>query len=206
MNDKFFDLKKEKQDKMINGAMQVFALKGYKLASTDDMVKVAGVSKGLWFHYFVNKAGLYTFVADYCVKYLNMELSVNLASKPTDYFDILYIIEDTKASVAGIYPFVPLMIQSMENENDEEIEDITVLKIGPYIQKVKDALSEFDNSVLAEGVEREMLDMTVSYTIKGIREKAYSSGKFDSEKYLKDIHDYFSMMRKIVYKKAEEQG
>ena len=46
MNDKFFDLKKEKQDKMINGAMQVFALKGYKLASTDDMVKVAGVSKG----------------------------------------------------------------------------------------------------------------------------------------------------------------
>ena len=68
MNDKFFDLKKEKQDKMINGAMQVFALKGYKLASTDDMVKVAGVSKGLWFHYFVNKAGLYTFISDYCVK------------------------------------------------------------------------------------------------------------------------------------------
>ena len=62
MNDKFFDLKKEKQDKMINGAMQVFACKGYKNASTDDMVRDTGVSKGLWFHYFENKLGLYTFV------------------------------------------------------------------------------------------------------------------------------------------------
>ena len=113
MNDKFFDLKKEKQDKMINGAMQVFAIKGYKLASTDDMVKVAGVSKGLWFHYFVNKAGLYTFVADYCVKYLTMELSVSLANAPKDYFDILFLVEETKASIAKIYPYAPLMIQAM---------------------------------------------------------------------------------------------
>ena len=32
MNEKFFDLKKEKQDRMINGALKVFALNGYKHA------------------------------------------------------------------------------------------------------------------------------------------------------------------------------
>ena len=181
MNDKFFDLKKEKQDKMINGAMQVFALKGYKLASTDDMVKVAGVSKGLWFHYFVNKAGLYTFVADYCVKYLNMELAVNLNSTKTDYFDILYTIEETKAGISKIYPYAPLMIQAMEDENDEEIADVTRSKIEPYLEKVNEALSAFDERKLSKHVKRSMLDMTVGYTIKGIREKAYSKGEFDAE-------------------------
>ncbi len=201
MNDKFFDLKKEKQDKMINGAMQVFAIKGYKLASTDDMVKVAGVSKGLWFHYFVNKAGLYTFVADYCVKYINMELSVNLSSKPTDYFDILYMIEETKASISKIYPYAPLMIQSMLDERDEEISETTRMKIGPYTEKVKEALENFSNDVLNDDVDREILDMTVGYTVKGIMEKAYLDGVFDSEKYLTDIRNYFSMMRKIVYAK-----
>ena len=62
MNDKFFDLKKEKQDRMINGALKVFALNGYQKASTDDIVKEAEISKGLLFHYFGSKAGLYIFV------------------------------------------------------------------------------------------------------------------------------------------------
>ena len=32
MNEKFFDLKKEKQDRMINAALKVFALHGYRLS------------------------------------------------------------------------------------------------------------------------------------------------------------------------------
>ena len=38
MNEKFFDLKKEKQDRMINAALKIFAKNGYRHASTDDMV------------------------------------------------------------------------------------------------------------------------------------------------------------------------
>lgn len=200
MNDKFFDLKKDKQDKMINGAMEVFARKGYKLASTDDMVKVAGVSKGLWFHYFGNKAGLYTFVADYGVKYLNMELAVNLMSKPTDYFDILYKVEETKTQVAMLYPFIPLMIQSMEDEDDAEIKEIALQKIKPFTDKVSEAFENFSEDSLADGVSKDILDMTVRYTLKGIREKAYSEEVFDKEKYLKEVKTYFSMMKKLAIK------
>ena len=50
MNNKFFDLKKEKQDRMINAALKVFAIYGFNKASTDDIVKEAGISKGLLFH------------------------------------------------------------------------------------------------------------------------------------------------------------
>ena len=52
---------------MINAALKVFAKNGYKHASTDDIVKEAGISKGLLFHYFVSKMGLYSFLLDYSV-------------------------------------------------------------------------------------------------------------------------------------------
>ena len=199
MNDKFFDLKKEKQDKMINGAMEIFAKKGYKNASTDDMVKTAGVSKGLWFHYFENKSGLYAFVADYCVKYINMELTVDLAVGPRDYFDILYLIEDTKVRISKMYPFAPLMIQSMLSENDEEIQKCSRQRIMPYVEIVENSLEGFTDEKFSEGVTRDILDMTVSYTLKGILEKSYASGNFDSDYYLGEIQKYFEMMRAIVY-------
>ena len=58
MNEKFFDLKKEKQDRMINASLKVFAEGGYAHASTDDIVREASVSKGLLFHYFGSKLSL----------------------------------------------------------------------------------------------------------------------------------------------------
>ena len=56
MNEKFYDLKKEKQDRMINAGLRIFALNGYHHASTDEIVKEAKISKGLLFHYKPTKA------------------------------------------------------------------------------------------------------------------------------------------------------
>ena len=49
MNEKFFELKKEKQDRMINAALLVFSKYGYYHASTDEIVKEANISKGLFY-------------------------------------------------------------------------------------------------------------------------------------------------------------
>ena len=74
MNEKFFDLKKEKQDRMINAALRIFAIEGYQHGSTDDIVRDAGVSKGLLFHYFTSKLGLYSFLYDYSVRFFMLEV------------------------------------------------------------------------------------------------------------------------------------
>ena len=89
MNGKFFDLKKEKQDRMINAALKVFAQQGYHHASTDDIVREAGISKGLLFHYFGSKLGVYTFVYDYSVRYMTLELSSCVDNKCTELFSVM---------------------------------------------------------------------------------------------------------------------
>lgn len=52
---KFLNLNPEKQDRILNAALKEFAQKGYQNASTNEIVKEAGISKGLLFHYFNNK-------------------------------------------------------------------------------------------------------------------------------------------------------
>lgn len=89
MNGKFFDLKKEKQDRMINAALKIFALRGYRHASTDDIVREAAISKGLLFHYFESKLGVYDFVYDYSVRYMILELHATVDPNEKDLFGVL---------------------------------------------------------------------------------------------------------------------
>ena len=68
MNEKFFTLSPEKQARITNAALEVFARNDYKHASTDDIAAKAGISKGLLFYYFRNKQSLYLYLYDYALE------------------------------------------------------------------------------------------------------------------------------------------
>ena len=106
MNEKFFDLKRDKQDRIINAGLKVFAKHGYRHATTDDIVKEAGISKGLLFHYFTNKVGVYTFLMDYSVRFLLLELSRTVKADTTNYFELLKQMEEGKLAVLKNYPYI----------------------------------------------------------------------------------------------------
>ena len=59
MNPRFRELPEEKQLRILNAAMEVFAQNDYKKVSTDLIAAKAEVSKGLLFYYFRNKKELY---------------------------------------------------------------------------------------------------------------------------------------------------
>ncbi len=195
MNEKFFDLKKEKQDRMINGAMKVFALNGFQRASTDEMVKEAGISKGLWFHYFDNKIGLYTFVVDYAIKYMNMELSASLNADPSDFFATTYGIEEVKMLVRRSYPYVPLFLSSLNQENSPEALSAVGEYITLYRDRIRNAYEQVNRAIFAPYVNGDIFDMTVSFTMKGILEEEYAHEVFDEERYMNRIREFLEQMR-----------
>ena len=120
MNEKFFDLKKEKQDRMINAALKVFGMRGYQFASTDDIVREAGISKGLLFHYFGSKLGLYSFVYDYSVRFMSLELKAAVDDNETDFFALHKQIEAGKLQVLKNYPCMQLFLEKCNTENIKE--------------------------------------------------------------------------------------
>lgn len=68
MYSKFLELEPGKQKRIINAALKEFAQNGYEKASTNEIVKQAEISKGLLFHYFGSKKGLFLFLYDYTSK------------------------------------------------------------------------------------------------------------------------------------------
>ena len=122
MNDKFFDLKKEKQDRMINAALKIFAENGFRRASTDEMVKEAGISKGLLFHYFTSKTGLFEFVYDYSVKYITLEMTSAVNREESNYFAIRRQIEKAKAEAMKHFPYMQMFLLQAEKENSTDNE------------------------------------------------------------------------------------
>ena len=106
MNQKFFDIPKEKQDRIINAALQVFSQNGYRHAGTDEVVRRAGISKGLLFHYFESKLGLYIFLYDYAVRYMLLELAGGTEKNEKDLFALIRLIEEAAFRACRQYPYL----------------------------------------------------------------------------------------------------
>ena len=68
MNDKFFSLPEEKQQKILNAGYRVFSTNSYKKSPVREIAEAAGISKSLLFHYFRNKRELYLFLWETCAR------------------------------------------------------------------------------------------------------------------------------------------
>ena len=62
MNEKFFALPEEKQQRILNAGYRVFAQNTYKKSPVSEIAAEAGISKSLLFHYFRNKQELYLYL------------------------------------------------------------------------------------------------------------------------------------------------
>ncbi len=198
MNGKFFDLKKDKQDRMINAALKAFALSGYRHASTDDIVKDAAISKGLLFHYFESKLGLYTFVYDYSVRYMTLELRASVDANEKDLFQVMKQMERAKMHAMRGYPYMQQFLNASVSENVSEAL-LAIEEKRNAMQEVYDAIySQIDYSSLPEGVDGEKLRKMLEFTIKGLMTERFLDASFQPEMLYEETADYLDMMRKIV--------
>jgi len=200
MNSKFFDLKKEKQDRMINAALKLFALQGYRHASTDDIVKEAAISKGLLFHYFKSKLGVYTFIYDYSVRYMNLELKSNVDPNEKDMFTLLKQVECAHMHALWGYPYMQQFLnRSMSEDVSEAL--LAIEEKRNILMETYDAINgQMDFSMLPAGLDGEKLRKMLDFTIKGLMTERFQDASFQPEMLYDEICGYLDMVRQIVYK------
>lgn len=80
------DIENEKVQLIINSGFEEFAKLGYDKASTNEIVKNAGISRGLLYHYFRNKKELHEFLIEFSAKMLITDFIENFTWEP-DIFD-----------------------------------------------------------------------------------------------------------------------
>lgn len=198
MNSKFFDLKKEKQDRMINAALKIFALQGYRHASTDDIVKEASISKGLLFHYFGSKQGLYRFVYDYSTKFMNLELRTCVNGSETNLLELEKQIEFAKMHILKGYPYMQQFLNRAAVEDCPEAAEFVAEKKNTLEETYRTIYSQVNVSRFPQGVDPEKFRKMVELTIKGLMSERLQDVSFDPEAMYEEICDYLNMMKGLL--------
>ena len=181
MNEKFFDLKKEKQDRMINAALKIFSMRGYQFASTDDIVKEAGISKGLLFHYFGSKSGLYSFIYDYSVRFMSMELKAAVDANETNFFTLQKQLETGRLQVLKNYPCMQLFLEKCNVEKTKEAVEAIEEKKKEFAGLYEAFHAQADFSLLPAGTDTAKLAHVLRYTLRNLMEEHFLSGSFQVE-------------------------
>lgn len=214
MYDKFEQLPKEKQNRILNSAFLEFATKGYKLASTDTIAKEAEISKGALFLYFKNKKGMFVYLFDYA------------AQKTTkEFFDRVDFVEPdmikrykgailVKLSVMRDNPPIFEFLTRVTLEEVEELKPIIDEKVKEIAQSGYAKLfTGIDYSLFKEGIDKQKAINIILWTLEGFSNSLLSRYRktkmmltdFDYEEILKEIDEYLYVLTTCLYKKEAEQ-
>lgn len=195
MNEKFFDLSREKQDRMINGAIKVFAMHGYSKASTDIIIREAGISKGLLFHYFGSKKNLYKFVVEYSVRYLGVELRNFVDDSEKNLFGRVILVEEAKLKMLKIYPYLDLLVMAIKGESDEEVAAMARKWQQEAEQIYYDLIqAKSDPDLIRGGLSVDEAYEIAELCMEGHKRRQYSLG-IEPSKVLKNFRPYLDMLK-----------
>lgn len=206
MNSKFFDVNKEKQDKIINAALRIFSVKGYKDASTDIIVKEAGISKGLLFHYFESKKGLYEFICDYSAKYMTLELTRAVKSSEKDFFNVVSQIEMGKTRVLRNYPYMQQFLRGLKYEKDPEA-------VAQFGRSVSDLENTYNNiyaqinpkKFINPGDCRKVIDI-INWMNDGLVKERINNDGITADAINDEFTEYLMLLKRHFYKSESDEN
>ena len=187
---------------MINAALKVFAMQGYKHASTDDIVKEAGISKGLLFHYFESKLGVYEFVYEYSVRYMVIELSSTVSRTETNLFEIMRQMEFARMNVAKGYPYMQQFLNRSLNEDIGEALLATESKRAILEKEYNRIASQISYAEFPQGVDGKKIFKIMDFAIKGLMTERFMEDAFQPEMLYQEVSEYLDMMKLLVTKQS----
>ena len=201
MNEKFYELSNEKQQVIINAALYVFSKYDYKKASTEEIAKEAGISKGLLFHYFKNKKNLYLFLYDYSIEFISNKMMKDLDLTEKDFFKLITNSQDIKSKIMKQHPYVfQFSINAYYEECPEIADEISGKNKVLLSQNTDLVLSIIDKTKFKENVDIEMLFKAIVWCGDGYLKEKFHQKKVDIDEVSKEFKGILEMFKNNLYK------
>ncbi|MGE5579089.1 MAG: TetR/AcrR family transcriptional regulator [Bacillota bacterium] len=209
LDHKLKSLPEEKRQKILQAAISEFAENGYEKASTNAIVKGAGIAKGLLFHYFGSKKNLYLYALEHAIDFYVDYFMKSLGNLPGDLLDRLMRWAELKLRMFSEHPLMYRMgvttIQDVPPDVKAEVSRIysrTTERLMPAF------LEGVDSSCLREGVDARKALQFVMLAINGISEKFLAAartrpdrGLADLPSALREMEDYKEMLKYGLYRR-----
>lgn len=156
MSDKLDALPEDKRQNILSAALTEFAEHGYLNASTNRIVKAAGISKGLLFHYFDSKKKLFLYVLDHTIQYLMQKMSTYTVKLSGDFFEQLGLYALIKMRIGIEEPEMYHILYDVYVNLPADIKDDLMARYGQILSDTrKDFVMTMDETKLRDGITRE---------------------------------------------------
>lgn len=210
---KFLALDEEKRDRIISAAMKEF-LAGYKKASTDNIVREAGISKGLLFHYFGTKECLYRFLVEYASGILRRDFLDLLNQDQRDILEAVWQMSLLKRDISEKHPAIfdfatSVYMDGTKNESIAKglLEDSMAIRATI----LKAVYENADLSLFRDDISPERAMKIIVWTMNGFPEAIanklpnqadvpISAIRDNYDSYLDELREYLEILRKCFYK------
>lgn len=204
---KFRNVDIEKQQQILNAALQEFTEKEYDLASTNKIVKEAGIGKGMLFYYFENKKGLYDYLIDYCIEVIEREYLEVIDFSARDLFERMKSLSGIKWDFmmkhANEINFIStLFLKSPENLDIELKVRFEAIQVKWY----SIIYENIDLTLFREDINVEKAFALVQWAIHGYEEdlkyrlRDQDLITLDYDSYYEEFFEYLEVLKTVFYK------
>ena len=154
---------------LITAAISEFAANGYLAASTNRIVEAADVSKGLLFHYFGDKKGLYLKAVQTCIAEVMRRFDERVGPTSPDLFERLRQYTLTKWSLIEEQPSTFAFLQEAMTDPPAELRDALLASTAEITASTYQRLfQDIDTSAFRPGVTVEQAMLLLSWTFDGL--------------------------------------
>ena len=198
MNDKFFSLPEEKQQKIINAGYRVFSQNSYKKSPMGEIAAEAGISKSLLFHYFRNKKELYLFLWEHCAEVTIEYLKKYRCYEQTDLFEMIYRGMQAKIGIMARCPDMGRFAVKVFYERDPDVGS----EIQESYKRYKDikaniTLINLDPEQFREGIDISMMYQEMYLASLGYLWEFMQKDEMDAKKLEEDFTKMIEFWKKI---------
>lgn len=197
----------DKRVRLINAAMKEFGENKYDKASTNVIVKEAGISKGLLYHYFSSKKDLYNYLFDYAIKALVLPIAEEVGVEDGDIIRRIERITKLKIKIFNEMPalltFSRTMYAGMGYEEVKKvIEKHNPIPLDMYYSH------NVDKTLFKEGVDVTKAIKTIQYTLEKVGDNYMMQLKMgiepDIEYGILEVEGFLAHFRNTYYKQNRE--
>lgn len=204
MNERFLLLPPQRQDAIRNAAMKVFAESGYDHASTLEIAREAGISKGLLFHYFRNKRELHLSMYRYCTGLVADELDRRRLNEEQDFFALLLHSQQVKTEIMTRHRHLfEFLIRAYREEDPALRNDLATVDADLVPESLAAFLARVDRSRFREDVDVERLLTMLRWCADGCMREHFQKPVVDPDAINRDFAEVLTMLRQLLYRKED---
>lgn len=203
---KIMIMDEEKRKKVILAALKEFS-KGYSAANMDNLAIEAGISKGLIFHYFGSKKGLFLFLLKYCAEIMDEEYS-KVILKDKDFLKNVRTVSKLAMEMTfrfpDVYAFIGKAVFSINQLFPEGLPKDLPNSNQMLLEKI---LKISDKSLFRNDISSEKAQNIALWTLRGFSDSLlqYGSNIEDyqnnyEEVIMKEFEEYMEVLKRLLYK------